>query len=551
MTIKLRVISVLGLLVALAIGIGALGLYGVHQSNEGLRSVYESQTQTLEKISQVSQMTERNHLAIGWILLDPTPANMDAETALIKKNMASSTALLAELRGAVQTPGEAQMIDRLNVAQAKLNKAGFEPVLQMIDSLNLDGINQHLKSKVVPLLKPVTDELLALRKYQAEKAHAEYEEGASRYRRLRVTIVAAILLAAAAASAAGSFLVRNLYRQLGGEPEYSSAVVRKIAAGDLSAHIDVDAKDDHSLLFAMKSMQSQLAATVTAIRQTTDLVNTAAGEIAHGNMDLSNRTEQQASSLEQTSASIERLTGTVRNNAESARQASSYADTASDVAAQGGEVVARVVDTMGAINASSRKIADITGVIDSIAFQTNILALNAAVEAARAGEQGRGFAVVAMEVRTLAQRSAGAAKEIKELIADSTNKVNQGSVLVDEAGQTMDKIVESVQRVSGLITEIAAASEEQASGIEQVSQVITEMDHATQQNAALVEEAAAAAGGLQDQAAALAHNVAFFKLGQHHDAALPAPAAPRRAALQGRPRPHALLGSAAPENETA
>jgi len=517
MTIKFRVISVLSLLVALAVGIGLLGLYGVHKSNEGLHSVYENRTKTLEKISLIAQMVERNHLAIAWILLDPIPANMDAETSLIKKNMSASSALLNEFRASALTPDEVKMIDGLHAAQAKLNKEGFEPVLQMIESLNLDGINQHLKGKVVPLLQPVNDGLRALRKYQVEKAQAEYEESDARYTTLRVTMFAAILLATIAAAAAGYFLVRNLYRQLGGEPDYSSAVVRKIAAGDLSATVEVAPDDKHSLLFAMKSMQAQLAATVTSIRQTTDLVATGATEIARGNMDLSSRTEQQASSLEQTTDSIRRLTATVRNSAESARQASGYATTASEVAAQGGEVVARVVNTMSEINASSRKIADITGVIDGIAFQTNILALNAAVEAARAGEQGRGFAVVATEVRTLAQRSAAAAKEIKELINDSTNKANQGTVLVDEAGQTMDKIVESVQRVSNLITEIAAISEEQTNGIEQVSQTIVDMDHTTQQNAALVEEAAAATGSLQDQADALARNVAFFKLGDAYD----------------------------------
>jgi methyl-accepting chemotaxis protein len=254
-------------------------------------------------------------------------------------------------------------------------------------------------------------------------------------------------------------------------------------------------------------MQGQLVEVVGRIKVSTDTIATASSEIAAGNQDLSSRTEQQASSLEETASSMEELTSTVKQNADNARQANQLAITAADVAAKGGEVVAQVVDTMGAIDASSRKIVDIISVIDGIAFQTNILALNAAVEAARAGEQGRGFAVVATEVRSLAQRSAAAAKEIKDLIGDSVSKVDSGTALVGQAGKTMEDVVASIRRVTDIVAEITAASNEQSAGIEQVNQAIAQMDQVTQQNAALVEEAAAAAASLQEQAGSLAHNI--------------------------------------------
>ncbi|SEA41529.1 methyl-accepting chemotaxis protein [Variovorax sp. YR216] len=293
-------------------------------------------------------------------------------------------------------------------------------------------------------------------------------------------------------------------------------VAETVAAGDLSSRIAVESRDETGqLMRALKEMNDSLSKVVGEVRTGTDTIATASSQIASGNQDLSSRTEEQASSLEETAASMEELTSTVKQNADNARQANQLAVSASEVAVRGGSVVSQVVDTMGSINASSRKIVDIIGVIDGIAFQTNILALNAAVEAARAGEQGRGFAVVASEVRNLAQRSAAAAKEIKTLIDDSVGKVEEGSKQVAEAGRTMDEIVESVKRVTDIMGEITAASQEQTSGIEQINQAITQMDQVTQQNAALVEEAAAAAGSLQDQATSLVQAVSVFRLDAH------------------------------------
>ena len=322
------------------------------------------------------------------------------------------------------------------------------------------------------------------------------------------------------------FIRRFISRPLGGEPATAIAIANQIAAGDLSQELQVSEGDASSLMAAMKRMQNSLVKIVSQVRIGTDAIASASQQIAAGNANLSSRTEEQASSLEETASSMEELTSTVKQNAENARQANQLAQGASAVALKGGDVVDQVVGTMTSINESSKKIADIIGVIDGIAFQTNILALNAAVEAARAGEQGRGFAVVASEVRNLAQRSAAAAKEIKELIGDSVVKVGAGTKLVDEAGQTMQEIVASVKRVTDIMAEITAASQEQSAGIEQVNQAITQMDQVTQQNAALVEDAATAAESLGEQARVLARAVTVFNIGSAHAATPSAQDAP-------------------------
>ncbi|MGH8808788.1 MAG: methyl-accepting chemotaxis protein [Noviherbaspirillum sp.] len=333
--------------------------------------------------------------------------------------------------------------------------------------------------------------------------------GEALYVAARTLIVTLLIAGIAIGIVAAALMTRWLMKQLGGEPAYAAAIAGKIAAGDLSVNVKTRQNDRTSLLFAMKSMRDSLANIVSEVRHGTETIAAASNQIASGNLDLSSRTEQQAGSLEETASSMEELTSTVKQNADNARQANSLASTASDVASRGGAVVSQVVETMGSINDSSKKIVDIIGVIDGIAFQTNILALNAAVEAARAGEQGRGFAVVASEVRSLAQRSAAAAKEIKVLIDASVEKVDTGSKLVDQAGATMQEIVESVKRVTDITGEITLASAEQTDGIGEVNQAIGQMDQVTQQNAALVEQAAAAA---QDQTGKLTQVVSVFRL---------------------------------------
>jgi methyl-accepting chemotaxis protein len=326
-----------------------------------------------------------------------------------------------------------------------------------------------------------------------------------------------IALLSSIAAIVGIIISRGILQQLGGEPNYAASIVDQIASSNLAVNIDLKANDHRSLLFSMQTMQEHLADIVHSVRSGTNTIASASQQIASGNLDLSARTEAQASSLQETAASMEQLTSTVKHNAESARHANELAAKATTVATKGGVVVEQVVETMREINASSGKISDIIGVIDSIAFQTNILALNAAVEAARAGEQGRGFAVVASEVRNLAQRSAAAAKEIKQLIGDSLDKVNLGSKLVGQAGNTMNEVVASIQSVADIMREITAASHEQSQGISEVNQAIAQMDDATQQNSALVEQAAAAAQSLQDQASQLAQVVSIFKLNQVHE----------------------------------
>ena len=349
----------------------------------------------------------------------------------------------------------------------------------------------------------------SLVKVNTDGSATEAKIGEAIYNNARIWMIGLMVAMVVIGFGMALWIARAVAQPLG----FAVEVARRVADGDLTANIEVRSKDETGqLMQALKDMNVSLQKIVGEVRSGTDTIATASSQIAAGNQNLSQRTEEQASSLEETAASMEQLTSTVKQNADNASQANQLAVSASEVAIHGGTVVTQVVSTMGAINTSSKKIVDIIGVIDGIAFQTNILALNAAVEAARAGEQGRGFAVVAAEVRNLAQRSAAAAKEIKSLIDDSVEKVGIGSRLVDQAGSTMGEIVASVRRVTDIMGEITAASQEQTAGIDQINQAISQMDQVTQQNAALVEEAAAAAASLQDQAGALAEVVSGFKL---------------------------------------
>ena len=409
-----------------------------------------------------------------------------------------------------------------------------EKVLALSKAGELDAARDLLMQNQ-PIIKELVDALAAHHRYNENLANKGAADGAAAIASARWISLGLALAVTALVAGMGLLLAWRIGASLAG----AVGVARTIAGGDLSARIRATSNDEvGQLMTALADMSDSLVRIVGEVRAGTDTISTASTEIAAGNLDLSARTEQQAGSLEETASAMEELTATVRQNADNARQAQQMAISASDKAAHGGQVMGDVIRTMEAIDSASNKIADIIGVIDGIAFQTNILALNAAVEAARAGEQGRGFAVVASEVRNLAHRSAAAAKEIKTLISDSVEQVGQGGKLVQQAGAAMTEVVDTVRSVTDIVSEISAASVEQSTGIEEINRAITQMDEATQQNAALVEEAAAASQSLQEQAGNLAAVVSTFRLA-HGQAGAPARAAPPQAPRAPAARPPA------------
>jgi methyl-accepting chemotaxis protein len=422
----------------------------------------------------------------------------------------SSTEYQKGVEKLLVTPREKELFQKIG-EQRKIYLSSRDQIVKLKAEGKMDEAMQLLDKTFVPaaaVYQQLMRDMVDLQRKDIDETAKEIDDIAAQSRVLILVLEGLILLL-------GIVLARYLTLGITKPLHTAVTVSRKVAEGDLSAQVQVSSRDETGqLLQSLRDMNDSLRGIVSNVRTGTDTISTASSEIAAGNLDLSSRTEQQASSLEETASAMEELISTVRQNADNARQASQLAHSASAVAEQGGGVVNQVVDTMGAINASSRKIVEIISVIDGIAFQTNILALNAAVEAARAGEQGRGFAVVASEVRSLAQRSASAAKEIKELINDSVEKVDDGSRLVEQAGNTMQEVVSSVRRVTDIVAEISAASAEQTSGIEQINLAITQMDQVTQQNAALVEEAAAAAASMQNQAGQLMQMVSVFRLSE-------------------------------------
>jgi methyl-accepting chemotaxis protein len=447
------------------------------------------------------------------------------------------TEMINKIKPLLATDQEKALFEKI-VGQRKVYNAARDASFKEKAAGNTEEATRLLDQGFMPAAKAYQDSVRELVTLQRNTMDAT-AEAIGNTAAISTTLITILTACAVALGAAFAWLLTvGIVRPI----REAVSLAETVASGDLTRQIDATTKDETgALLRALRHMNHSLVGIVTEVRSGTDTIATASGEISSGNLDLSSRTEEQASALEETAASMEELTTTVRQNADNARQANQLSLTASEVAAQGGAVVGEVVTTMSSINESSRKIVDIIGVIDGIAFQTNILALNAAVEAARAGEQGRGFAVVASEVRTLAQRSAAAAKEIKGLIGDSVAKVDAGTVLVDKAGATMEQVVASIRRVTDIMAEISNASQEQTAGIEQVNQAIGQMDQVTQQNAALVEESAAAAASMEDQAAKLAQVVSVFKLDRKG-----APAAPRTNAFAARPvaRPAAPAAAA-------
>ncbi|WCM92825.1 methyl-accepting chemotaxis protein [Acidovorax sp. NCPPB 2350] len=439
------------------------------------------------------------------------PQQMAVEMRRINDVTARNSDNLEKLKASIQSSDGRLLMEQLNRTRVPY-VAAVDKAAQLGLKNENDAARDMLLKEVRPLQNAYFKALDDVSKYQqsqmADTGKAAQAQASSASTQMVLLAVVSAFIGALLAWA----ITRHIKGQLGGEPAYAAHIAQEVARGNLAVRVDLRSGDSSSVLAAMGAMRSSLAQVVSEVRHSSESIATGASQIATGNADLSQRTEEQASNLQQTAASMEEMNSTVKQNADTVRTASQLASSASATAARGGEVVGNVVRTMEDITASSRKIGDIIGVIDSIAFQTNILALNAAVEAARAGEQGRGFAVVASEVRTLAQRSATAAKEIKSLIDDSVTQVEAGSQLVGKAGATMGEIVDQARRVADLIAEIGAATHEQEQGISQVSDAVNQLDQVTQQNAALVEESAAAADSLNSQASRLVELVSVFQV---------------------------------------
>jgi methyl-accepting chemotaxis protein len=512
LSMKLRLMLVIGPLTLMLGVIGGLGLNALAGAAASLQTVYADRTVALGQLAEVDQLLARSRGDAARPLTTDDKSELARSAEKIEKKQADIEEQMKAYLATYLTEEERVLATTFGDSLKKYVEQGLAPAAAASKAGERSRLQAIYEGQIEPLYAAAREQLVDLKSLQVRIAREQFEAAQTEYASIRNLFLGLIVLSVLYGAAAGLLVVRNLTGELGGEPSYAREVVRRIAAGDLSTPVQASAAGDGSLLHAMQAMQKDLARTVGQVKNAAELIGTASKEIAQGNTDLSVRTEQQASSLEETASSMEELTATVKQNAENARQANQLAIGAGDVAGRGGSVVQEVVHTMSAITDSSKKIVDIISVIDGIAFQTNILALNAAVEAARAGEQGRGFAVVAAEVRSLAQRSAGAAKEIKSLISDSVEKVTNGSRLVETAGKTMNEIVQSVKRVTDIMGEITAASQEQSTGIEQVNTTVTQMDQVTQQNSALVEEAAASAKSLEDQAEALVRSVGVFKL---------------------------------------
>ena len=544
--IATKLSALLGLLVVATLVVGLYGIASLRQAQatnaaslklagdlvNAVDSARAAEVSFKVQIQEFKNVLLRGHDAADH---DKYLAAFKKRSEVINKELNEVQTVFTQLGMPVTAVEEARRMHGQIIQEYTDALQGFEAG-RLESSMSVD---RKVRGKDRPMEQKIETIVTSVEKFAEKEGARLAAVAAAESARAVAFLTVLVALIAAVAAVVGTLIIRNLLKELGGEPAYAKEVAERIASGDLALDVQVRRGDSGSMVFAMQKMVQSLRVLVGEVAEGAHVVSDSSAQIAQGNLDLSQRTEEQASTLEETASSMEELTATVTQNAESARQASQLAVSASEVARKGGQVVDQVVSTMDDISDASRKIGDIIGVIDGIAFQTNILALNAAVEAARAGEQGRGFAVVASEVRSLAQRSAAASKEIKTLIGDSVEKVQNGAGLVDAAGHAMVEVVSSVRKVSDLIAEIAAASQEQSAGIEQVNTAITQMDQVVQQNASLVEEASAATESMKEQAGALLRTVSRFKLtGATPAAYAPAPvAAPAHPAPQWKPSP--------------
>jgi len=516
MTVKAKLTLGFGVLSLIVLIVSAMALKDLSDSNDSFSEFVSGINARAEMAESVRTAVDRRAIAARNLVVVTKPDDIAIEKAAALQAEDDVEVRLRKLNEMVASANVPEKV-RTQIAEINRIEAAYRPVALGIVNLALAGKRDEAGVKISDECRPLLEALVAAVDDYLTNTHGRaaqmVEESEQRYAKARLLLTAICLIAVVLAILGGVLITRSIMRALGAEPSALGQITQRVASGDLSPvdgaqHVPAD-----SVLASMSAMQGSLVKLISQVRSAADSIATGSSQIASGNVDLSSRTEQQASSLQETAASMEQLTSTVKQNADHAQQASALAASASEIAQKGKAVVSKVVETMQEISQSSSKIGDITAIIEGIAFQTNILALNAAVEAARAGEQGRGFAVVASEVRSLAQRSSSASKEIKDLITASVQKVQDGSAYAGDAGKTMSEVTQAIGRVTDIMGEIAAATSEQSRGIEQVNQAITQMDEATQQNAALVEEAAAASQSLENQGRELTEAVAFFHLG--------------------------------------
>ncbi len=526
--------------IAIGVFVAVFGWVSLQSQGEQLRVLAQDRMGNLARLQELKDNANISARVVRNLALLVDLQQMQEESRRLQQVVSSNQRVMEDLKQRLQTAEARRLFAAIEAARAP-----FVAGIRQASELGLSNRNEEAQKLILGELRPLQaryfEAIESLVGYQREQTEATAAASISQVTDAGATMMLLTTLAALVGGAVAWCITRAVKGQLGGEPSYAAQVAQAIAQGDLAVAVQTRPGDTTSLLFAMDRMRASLAGVVADVRQGSESIATGASQIATGNADLSQRTEEQASNLEETAASMEQMNATVRQNADTVRAATQLAASAREAAMQGGQSVGRVVSTMDQITASSRKIGDIIAVIDAIAFQTNILALNAAVEAARAGEQGRGFAVVASEVRSLAQRSAEAARQVKALVGESVATVEQGAVLVAEAGSAMDGIVQRVRQVADLIGEIGAATQEQAQGIAQVGEAVTQLDQVTQQNAALVEESAAAAASLSGQAARLVELVRVFRI----EGGMPVAAAgsPVDRAQQGR-LPHGAVVAA-------